>query len=75
MPKTDALALAQTQTISTSEFSGLTRVELEAELEKLCRRETLFDATERAAKIGTMSGTLNLINLNPVRKNMQTSTT
>ncbi len=52
MPKTDALALAQTQTISTSEFSGLTRVELEAELEKLCRRETLFDATERAAKIG-----------------------
>ena len=52
MPTIDALAVAQTQNPSTSEFSGLTRAELEAELEKLRRRETLLDATERAAGIG-----------------------
>ena len=52
MPTIDALAVAQTQDPSTSEFSGLTRAELEAELEKLRRRETLLDATERAAGIG-----------------------
>ncbi len=52
MPTIDVLAIAQTQNPSTSEFSGLTRAELEAELEKLRRRETLFDATEQAARIG-----------------------
>ena len=52
MPTINALAVAQTQNPSTSELSGLTRAELEAELEKLRRRETLFDATERAARIG-----------------------
>jgi len=52
MPTIDALAIAQTQNPSPSEFSGLTRAELEAELEKLRRRETLFDATEQAARIG-----------------------
>ena len=52
MPTNDALAIAQTQNPSTSEFSGLTRAELEAELEKLRRRETLLYATERAARIG-----------------------
>jgi diguanylate cyclase (GGDEF)-like protein/PAS domain S-box-containing protein len=52
MPTIDALAVAQTQNPSTSEFSGLTRAELEAELEKLRRRETLLDATEKAAGIG-----------------------
>jgi PAS domain S-box-containing protein len=52
MPTIDVLAIAQTQNPSTSEFSGLTRAELEAELENLRRRETLFDATEQAARIG-----------------------
>jgi len=52
MPTIDVLAIAQTQNPSTSEFSGLTRAELEAELENMCRRETLFDATEQAARIG-----------------------
>ncbi|MBT8437797.1 MAG: diguanylate cyclase, partial [Gammaproteobacteria bacterium] len=52
MPTIDALAVAQTQNPSTSEPSGLTRAELEAELVKLRRRETLFDATEQAARIG-----------------------
>jgi len=52
MPTIDVLAIAQTQNPSTSEFSGLTRAELEAELEKMCRREMLFDATEQAARIG-----------------------
>jgi len=52
MPTIDALAVAQAQQAPTSEFSSLTREELEVELEKLRRRETLFDATEQAAKIG-----------------------
>ncbi len=52
MPTIDALAVAQTQIPSTSEFSSLTRAELEVELGKLRRRETLLDATERAAGIG-----------------------
>jgi diguanylate cyclase (GGDEF)-like protein/PAS domain S-box-containing protein len=52
MPTIDALAIAQTQNPSTSEFSGLTRAELEIELEQLRHRETLLDATERAARIG-----------------------
>ena len=52
MPTIDVLAIAQTQNPSTSEFSGLSRAELEAELEKSRRRETLFDATEQAARIG-----------------------
>ncbi len=52
MPTIDVLAIAQTQNPSTLKFSGLTREELEAELEKMCRRETLFDATEQAARIG-----------------------
>ena len=52
MPTIDALAVAQTQNPSASEFSSLTRAELEAELEKLRRREMLLDATERAAGIG-----------------------
>jgi diguanylate cyclase (GGDEF)-like protein/PAS domain S-box-containing protein len=52
MPTIDVLAIAQTQNPSTSEFSGLTRAELEAELENLRRRETLFDATEQTARIG-----------------------
>lgn len=52
MPTIEALVVAQTQNPSTSEFSSLTRAELEAELEKLRRRETLLYATERAARIG-----------------------
>ena len=52
MPTIDALAVAQAQQAPVSEFSSLTREELEVELGKLKRRETLFDATEQAAKIG-----------------------
>ena len=52
MPTIDALAVAQTQQAPASEFSSLTREELEVELGKLRRRESLFDATEQAAKIG-----------------------
>ena len=52
MPTIDALAVAQAQQAPVSEFSSLTREELEVELGKLRRRETLFDATEQAAKIG-----------------------
>ena len=52
MPTIDALAVAQAQQAPASEFSSLTREELEVELGKLRRRESLFDATEQAAKIG-----------------------
>ncbi|MDH3635365.1 MAG: diguanylate cyclase [Gammaproteobacteria bacterium] len=52
MPTIDVLAVAQAQQAPTSEFSSLTREELEVELGKLRRRESLFDATEQAAKIG-----------------------
>ena len=52
MPTIDALAVAQAQQAPATEFSSLTREELEVELGKLRRRESLFDATEQAAKIG-----------------------
>ncbi len=52
MPSIDALAVAQAQQAPATEFSSLTREELEVELGRLRRRESLFDATEQAAKIG-----------------------
>ena len=52
MPMIESLVIKQPQHTPTSEFSSLTRDELEVELEKLRRRETLFDATEQVAKIG-----------------------
>jgi diguanylate cyclase (GGDEF)-like protein/PAS domain S-box-containing protein len=52
MPTIESLLVKQPQITPTNEFSSLTRDELEVELGKLRRRETLFDATERVAKIG-----------------------
>jgi len=52
MPTIESRVIARAQQTSETEFSSLTRDELEAELEKLRRREALFHATEQAAKIG-----------------------
>ena len=52
MPKIESLVIAQPQNSSSSEFSDLTREQLEAELRELRRGEILLDATERAAGIG-----------------------
>jgi diguanylate cyclase (GGDEF)-like protein/PAS domain S-box-containing protein len=52
MPTIESLVIKQPQTTPANEFSSLTREELEVELGKLRRRETLFDATEQLAKIG-----------------------
>ncbi len=52
MPMIESLVIKQPQNTPTNEFSSLTRDELEVELGKLRRRETLFDATEQVAKIG-----------------------
>jgi diguanylate cyclase (GGDEF)-like protein/PAS domain S-box-containing protein len=52
MPTIESLVIARAQQTSDTEFSSLTRGELEIELEKLRRREALFHATEQAAKIG-----------------------
>ena len=52
MPTIESLVLARPLQTSDTEFSSLTRAELELELGKLRRRESLFNATEQAAKIG-----------------------
>jgi diguanylate cyclase (GGDEF)-like protein/PAS domain S-box-containing protein len=52
MPTLESLVIARSQNTPSNEFSSLTRDELEVELGKLRRRETLFDATEQVAKIG-----------------------
>jgi len=52
MPIIESLVIARPLQKSDAGFSSWTREELEAELARLRRRETLFDATERAAKIG-----------------------
>jgi len=52
MPIIESLVIARPLQKSDAGSSSLTREELEAELARLRRRETLFDATERAAKIG-----------------------
>ena len=52
MPTLESLVLARPPKIPTNDFSSLTRDELEVELGKLRRRETLFDATEQVANIG-----------------------
>ena len=52
MPIIESLVIARPLPTSSNEFSDLTRAELEVELGKLRRRETLFNATEQAAKIG-----------------------
>ena len=52
MPTIESLVIARPLPTSSNEFSDLTRAELEVELGKLRRRETLFNATEQAAKIG-----------------------
>jgi diguanylate cyclase (GGDEF)-like protein/PAS domain S-box-containing protein len=52
MPTIESFVIAPTQDYSESEFSGLTRQELEARLEKLSRREILLAATEQAARVG-----------------------
>ena len=52
MPTIESLVIARPQKTSTNDLSSLTREELEVELEKLRRRETLFDATDQVAKIG-----------------------
>ena len=52
MPTIESLVKARPLQTPSDEFSDLTRAELEVELGKLRRRETLFDATEQAAKIG-----------------------
>ena len=52
MPTIESLVTARPLPTSNNEFSDLTRAELEVELGKLRRRESLFHATEQAAKIG-----------------------
>ena len=52
MPPIQSLVSAQMQSAPDSKCSGLDRAELEARLEELHRRLTLFDATERVARIG-----------------------
>jgi diguanylate cyclase (GGDEF)-like protein/PAS domain S-box-containing protein len=52
MPTIESLVIARPLQKSDAGFSSWTREELEAELVRLRRRETLFDATEKAAKIG-----------------------
>jgi len=52
MPTIESLVRARPQITPGNEFSSLTRDELELELEKLRRREILFDATEQAARMG-----------------------
>jgi diguanylate cyclase (GGDEF)-like protein/PAS domain S-box-containing protein len=52
MPTIESLVVARQQKTSTNEFSNMTREDLEVELGKLRRRETLFDATDQIAKIG-----------------------
>lgn len=52
MPKIESLVIAQSQNTPSSEFSDLTREQLEVELKQLRRGEILLDATERAAGIG-----------------------
>ena len=52
MPTLESLVVVRPQNTTTNEFSSLTREELEVELGKLRRRETLFDATDQFAKIG-----------------------
>jgi hypothetical protein len=52
MSTIESLVTARPQPESNTEFSSLTREELEVELARLRRRNNLFDATEKAAKIG-----------------------
>jgi diguanylate cyclase (GGDEF)-like protein/PAS domain S-box-containing protein len=52
MSTIESLVTARPLQTSDTGFSSLTREDLEVELAKLRRRETLFDATEQAAKIG-----------------------
>ena len=52
MPPIQSLVTAQVQSVPNPEFSGLSHDELQTRLEKLMRRLTLYDATERVARIG-----------------------
>jgi diguanylate cyclase (GGDEF)-like protein/PAS domain S-box-containing protein len=52
MSTIESLVTARPLPTSDTEFSSLTREDLEVELARLRRRETLFVATEQAAKIG-----------------------
>jgi len=52
MPPIQSLVTAQMQAVPNSEFSDLSHDELQARLERLMRRLTLYDATERVARIG-----------------------
>ena len=52
MPPIQSLVTAKMQSVPNPELSGLSRDELQTSLERLMRRLTLYDATERVAKIG-----------------------
>jgi diguanylate cyclase (GGDEF)-like protein/PAS domain S-box-containing protein len=47
-----SLITAQLQSTPSAEYSGLSHTQLQEKLEQLLRRLTLFEATERVAKIG-----------------------
>ena len=52
MPPIQSLVTAQMQSTPCSEFSDLSRDELQSKLEQLMRRIALHDGTERVARIG-----------------------